>query len=889
MPLKPLDTYPAGGVDSRSNPVNMPPGRYLYVRDLWPQQDGSFRLRDGYSQYVAGLQANVPIYSITPVTGPGPNYKPLIVFWQNKTPYTLDPATLTITAPTVKGTAIASGARWSYFYTDGHLHAFNGTDAKWFDGVFWRDIGLPTLTAAQVAAISISLGKPGLTPPAVGGVNLAFASGGSWPATDTVGEYFYAAVLGLNGALSPWVQLGNGYRMLGSSGQQLNVTSLPTLTGGDILIFASTGDGDLNIQLLSVRGSGSSATALPGGACSQSGSTVTITSTGHGLTIGGSGYVVAGTFVLGIQSGNIPPTPITVPDANHLQISNWTGTNLNGAGATLYLVVSSITSSVSIADYQWTAPQPFSVAIPGSSSLPASTIGGTQPGYQYYASIYNSTTGHVGNRVAIGIRLAPQGPASPILHGLPTLSDSEWRLLIGRTSDGAQIPYAVIDSSGNWIITNSSSQATLALPFGLIDGNAELPSRNYPPPGTLDYNYQLSLLPGGAAQNPAVNATFSEAWVESDHCCGALAGLPTIYRSGSALDLREGKFVGLPEQSWDPADIETFPTAGAITGGQGYQGESWVFTHEDCAALMELAGETSWQGPWNVGLAGQFAWARGWQNMPFWVTGDKQLATVSGGGYLQMGGLMTTAAAGPIIVSDEYEAALLSQIGSAYLAQTEVVFIRKPLERVEVLRIHGRDSNGKPLTIIHDFNLRDQQSPYGQGYLEAFQGELGLAPAPTFAVIRDQNWQTQILAGAQDGKLYELYSGSSDNGTNFTGQALGLIYIGPERTAVKFLEWYGDQNAQFFIAKQLTTPFDPTQMQALCSSAPAEVQGDEDAQHWIVDIKDTPEMIHAYVLLQLTSHPADGSVGLNSPPHIPLESYGRVWMVTPLAGASRGK
>jgi hypothetical protein len=48
-------------------------------------------------------------------------------------------------------------------------------------------------------------------------------------------------------------------------------------------------------------------------------------------------------------------------------------------------------------------------------------------------------------------------------------------------------------------------------------------------------------------------------------------------------------------------------------------------------------------------------------------------------------------------------------------------------------------------------------------------------------------------------------------------------------------------------------------------------------------------MIHAYLLLQLTSHPADGSVGLNSPPHIPLETYGRVWLVSPLAGVSRGK
>lgn len=883
--LKPIDTYPAGGVDSRSNPVNMPQGRYLYVRDLWPQQDGSFRLRDGYSQYVAGLQSNVPIYSITPVVGPGPSYKPLIVFWQNKTAYTLDPSTLTITAPTIKGTAIASSARWSYFYTNGHLHAFNGTDAKWFDGVYWRDIGLPTLTAGQVAAISVIGGPQGLTPAEVSGISLAFASGGNWPGTDVTGEYLYAAILTQTGSglpiVSPWVQLGSGYRLLGTAGQQLNITGLPSFPTGTYLIFGITSDGGSTPLLCAAQGSGSSATALPGpGTTTWSAGVATVTSTGHGIA---TSAVIGGTYTNGIVSGSIGAVVATRVDANHFSFAS-TDSLLNGATTTVYLVL----TASPVSNYQWTVPQ-FSISLPGASNLPASTIGGVQPGYQFYASIYNVVTGHVGNRTAIGARLAPTGPVIPSLTGLPTLSDSEWRLLIGRTSDGAEVPYAVMDGSGNWVATNSSSQSSLVIAFGNIDGNSELPSRNYPPPGTLDYNYQLSLLPGGAAQNPPITGTFVEAWVESDHCCGALFGQPTIYRSGSALDMREGVFVGLAEQSWDPADIETFPTAAPITCGQGYQGESWVYTHEDCGALMELAGETSWQGPWNVGCAGQYAWVRGWQNMPFWVTGDKQLATVSSGGYLQMGGLMTTAASGPIIISDEYEAALLSLIGSQYLSQTEVLYIRKPLERVEALRIHARDVNGNPLTIIHDFNLRDERSPYGQAYLEAYQNILGQTPAPTFMVIRDQNWQLQVLAGAKDGNLYELYSGSSDNGSNFTGQALGLIYVGPERTAVKYLEWYGDQNTQFFITKDLTVSFDTSQMEPLCAEAPDPVQGDDKAQHWVATIKDNVETIHSYLVLQLTSHPADGSVGLNSPPHIPLESYGRVWLTTPIAGVSRGK
>jgi hypothetical protein len=896
--LKPIDTYPAGGVDSRSNPINMPPGRYLYVRDLWPQQDGSFRLRDGYSQYVAGLQASVPIYSITPVVGPGPTYKPLIVFWQNKTPYVLDPSTLTITAPTVKGTAIASGARWSYFYTNGHLHAFNGTDAKWFDGVYWRDIGLPTLTAAQLNAIRVATGFEAPTVAQANAVALAITSQSSSTWVSLPG-YLYLAFFDTAQNLlapSPAPLSGSAYPVSGSANETLAITSLPSST-------VATAVGLLSLQPSGYPGADFVLVrSLSSATLSGTGTTVTVTSTAHGLI---TGNVIALQIAAGnphVNWSSEGPFAVTLIDANHFSFQVPDATDYTGACAVnLLLTIPNGTTSYTFPapGFPTLCPQGLDQNNAGEILLPyansastaliaASTIGGTQPGYQFYASIYNLTTTHVGNRVAIGSRIANAAAAAFNLTGLPVFSDTEWGLLIGRTSDGAEIPYAVIDSNGNWI-SAANAQTTLTITQSMIDGNSELPSRNYPPPGTLDYNYQLSLLAGGAAQNPPVSGTFFAAWVESDHCCGAFSGQPTIYRSGSALDMREGVFVGLAEQCWDPADIETFPTGAPIMSGQGYQGESWVYTREDCGALMELAGETSWQGPWNVGCAGQYAWTKGWQNMPFWVTGDKQLATVSGGGYLQMGGLMTTAASGPILISDEYEAALLSQIGSAYLAEVEVIYIRKPAERIDVLRIHARDVNGNPLTIIHDFNLRDQQSPYGQGYLEAYQSVLSTAPAPTFALVRDQNWQLQVLAGASNGNLYELYDGSSDNGSNFTGQALALIYVGPERTAIKYLEWYGDQSAEFFVTRDLTTAFDPSKMQALCADTPAEVQGDENAAHWTVPIKDSPEMIHAYLLLQLTSHPADGSVGLNSPPHIPLETYGRVWLVSPLAGVSRGK
>lgn len=878
MPLKAAEQYPAGGVDSRSNPIAMPPDRCLEVHDFWPQQDGSYRLRDGYVLQVAGPQANVPIHSVISITGPAPTYTPIVVFWQNKTPYVLNQSTNTVSTPTIKGAAIGSNSRFTYFYTDGHLHAFNGTDAKWFDGTYWRDIGLPTLTAGQVAAISVAVdGSVGLTPAQAAAITLTFASGGSWPQNDVTGEYVYAAILTQTPSglpiLSPWVQLGGGYRQMGLANQQLQIGGTPSLPSGDYLVFGITSDGGDEPNVCAAQGSGSSPTPLPGpGSTTWSGGLATVDSVAHGIA---TSAVIAGTFTNGLISGSFGPVVATKVDSNHYSFSD-SRSILNGATVTAYLVV----TGTAINDYQWTVPS-FSFPLPGTSNLSASTIGGTQPGYQFYASIYNPTTGHVGNRAAIGARLAPQGPCSPILTGLPTLSDAEWVLLIGRTSDGAEIPYAVIDGNGNWITTTASS---LVLPYGNIDGNSELPSRNYPPPGTLDCNYQYSLLPGGAAQNPPITGTFVIAWVESDHMCGVLAGSPTIYRSGSALDMREGVFVGLPEQSWDPADIETFPTNNPVISGHGYQQESWCFTQEDCAILMELAGETSWQGPYNVGAAGQHAWARGWQNLPFWVTGDKQLATVSLGGYQQLAGLMNQASAGPLIISGEYEAALLSQIGDAYLSQTEVSYIRKPNELVEVLRIKCFDVNGNPFTIIHDFNLRDDRSPYGQAYEEIFLGPL--ASSFTQAAIRDQNQKSQILAGAANGNLYLLYSGGNDAGTEFTAQALRLVYLGPQRTAAKFLEWYGDRTAQFFLTRKLNIAFNVEQMDNLCQESPTEVQGDENNNHWSVDIPH-PEMVHVYILLQLKSHSADGTTALNSPPHMPVESYGRIWLVSPQLGASR--
>ncbi len=56
--------------------------------------------------------------------------------------------------------------------------------------------------------------------------------------------------------------------------------------------------------------------------------------------------------------------------------------------------------------------------------------------------------------------------------------------------------------------------------------------------------------------------------------------------------------------------------------------ESWVYTKNDTAQLSELSGEVAWNGPYNLGGAGPFAFAQGWKGLPFWLSHDKQLCTM---------------------------------------------------------------------------------------------------------------------------------------------------------------------------------------------------------------------------------------------------------------------
>lgn len=628
------------------------------------------------------------------------------------------------------------------------------------------------------------------------------------------------------------------------------------------------------------------------------------------------------------------PFAITVVDANNFTFNTPQASLYNGAAPiTIYRLIQ-VTTPNQIVDTDNTGwpktcengvdtNQNGNILLPGpldtvnsasgglSNLIPGSAIGGAQPGYLFFACIYDPLTGHVGNRIPLGVRLNNKTDTTAIISGLPDLSkpssaiqtsqdpaanstdpvqgkiptiplptwDPEWRILIGRTGDGGEVPYACIDSQGNWITTLNPSQTSVSVTTGGIDNNSELPYDNYPPP--------RSVPPGN---------TFANFWREGDRMCGSLKDSPFVYRSASEVDDTTGIFVGLPAQAWDPAKLETFPTAESVIGGFGYMQESWAFTRNDVAQLSEMSGEVGWNGPYNFGIVGPFAFDKGWQSLPYWVSHDRQLCTMLPDGN------------GPIAISTEYEKTLLARIGDeydasgnhlGYMEKTEVVYFRDPTKLIDCLRIKCVDNTGAPFTVIHDFNLRDDSSPYGQAYEEDYLGPLATDYEQTY--IRDSMARARMWAPANDGQIYQFYTGGLDNcdyydgtiGDAFTADAISLRYMGGERTVARTLEWYGDNFITWYIFENMLNVESDQNSWVNVTYDMRPFPGDAMAAHYIADIQ-RPEMIHCYLWAQLIAHPADAPVpltpmALNNPPHIPLEQYGRLYLAAPWLGTSRGR
>jgi hypothetical protein len=556
---------------------------------------------------------------------------------------------------------------------------------------------------------------------------------------------------------------------------------------------------------------------------------MTITATGHGFS---TGDVVE----IAVSGWEGVYTIASVPDANSFTYEDLVHRNVATGTGTAYklFAVDNATTTGSI-----TATSTGSLQANGSVGLAATSIGGSQPGYEIYVSLYNVTTRAVGNRRQIPGRYSnTETDTSAIFYvqGLtdPSSIDSEFTWLVGRTGDGAEVPYAIADSGVNWQHTDT---ANFVIREGAIDGNSELPVRNDPPSG-LDQVVTV----GG-------------------RIFGHQSNSPYIFYTP---DGGSTTFVGKAWQAWFADSFETFPTAKKVLCIAEYDQELVVWTDEHVAILSEVSGVLGWRGPWPLGIAGPRAFLNT-PHGPYWVTGDKRLATITGDG--------------PVIVSEEYEAAELAEIGSSYLSDTELAYSNVPGKRYDHLKIKCRDASGNPFEVRHDFKLRDGRSPYGQGYEAVYVG--ALASDYTLQNIRDDDGVLQCWAGGSDGQFYQLDDGGDDAGTDFTGDYIGLVNLGEEKKSLSWMTFFGDSRMTVCSSDDLNE----TAAGLLAKTEVAsKIPGGDNDFHFRVNFTRKGVDSPRYLRFRLTSHPSDEADSTNplaasSIPNLPVEDYGRIYSV----------
>ncbi len=304
----------------------------------------------------------------------------------------------------------------------------------------------------------------------------------------------------------------------------------------------------------------------------------------------------------------------------------------------------------------------------------------------------------------------------------------------------------------------------------------------------------------------------------------------------------------------------------------------FIATRTDCGFLVDNIGTLMWLGPYTKGGAGPRAWVKTDHGL-FWISWDLELCTIVDGK--------------PMAVSDEYNAAELSLFGDAFKSTIELQYFRsRTLDRDEIL-IFGQKADGTPHKTVIDFKLNDQRSPWGQARGEEHLGPLGTVY--TTALVIDANNVRQVWSGASTGNMYQLYSGGTDAGLEFTADVTFLSTTGLDRPQLSWLDVFGDGNFQLQYGRQLDSTVDTgkdTDLVPLTSveALPMQVPGRTDLVCWRIPPTDPELLGHVYLRILLTSHSVDGTLALSSPvPHAPLESYGRVYMVAPAIGDTRGR
>lgn len=848
MALSPLELFTFGGVDSRSNPLNFPTGRTLRCRNWVPKDSGILELRYGFTTVtMSGSTSASAYHSLIPYT----QYTdagvetPYLILGQGSQLRVMNIATGAVTSPIIRDAALAGTAGFNSYLANGKIFVGNGVDQKWFDGTTVRDNGLRTLTTTEIANIVIGYGVPEFSAAVNASITVTTGATGTFAATSGAGYLFYVSQFDpLTNELGPaTVNAGSG-RVTLTVNQKVTLAALPDNTAnGQYKLASRTGD-----SLAAAYFCTNTSTTIT--SCVRSGTTLTVTATAHGLSSNDI-VVLSGTtnfdsiYIVTVTNANIFTVVLCQPVGQ-----NTTGANTTGG--TCKRIVSAAPATLTV-DVTSSAQDTSIVVNDANRGLAKAVSGIVNSGYQFYASIYNPNGGgHVGNRVAIGGGRISHATLrfNARITGLPDLSgtDSEWSIMIGRTGDGAQLPYSCTDSNGNFFFAASGQTSITLTTQGALFGTSEMPTRN-------------GVIPAALNMFARVN----------DRIHAGQVGRPTVYRSASEADALNGDFVGRPEQSYAPTDIDTFPTAEGLRGMFAEDRGAFYGTKNDGAVFADLGQGFDWIGPWyGAGIAG----TRSWCDTPygkFWVTGHKQLATMNNGS--------------PVSISDEYQGALLARIGDAYLSQVEMAHLTDVAKGIDKISIKCLDSSGLPFEVFHDFRNKDSRSVYGQGYDAAYSAPL--ATNFILAKVRDANGAERLWAGASSGAIYQLEDGATDAGTEFTADALFPINAGANRPSIAAFRLYGDPGVTVSLANRLDASVSSTASVGFQDLIQEAVAGEDGNSYYGYKLT-TTKLSKGYLRIRLASHSVDGNLDLNDPPHCPLETYGRVYLGQGLVGSQQG-
>ena len=926
-----------GGVDARSNPLAMPQGRCVRVQNWCPQPGGYIKQRYGFSSatYFGTLtpsyQANSSYYFEVDeeATGSTPTVQGVIIGYQPGTGAVGDSGSVTqITlAATPTQTVITShsdGLPFSIYQQDNKIYIPCGDIEPGFTD---DDTGSPASAADGGGTDTWS--NP-----------LNIASTGSFasvPINFTIGPPFPTNALNAWGCpivipaaakiVGVQVDLDAYYTATGASGPALMGCSLKS---GPFVLIGS-GGGPFTLT--------TTATHLTFG-----GSTNLFSITPGFITPAMFNSMLFGVQLVATSLGYVGDT-VTV-FANSLTMTVYY--SQQGSADTWFTDGVTPRRSGIRAPYNIEAA---SVTAGPSTATQGDWVPTQFQGYQLYMAYYNPNTGHVGNRIkigspliipAVGLSLTAAGPAyagvtvysgtiigggsnalkgiqftvqgftnagnnggpfvcvgsstaslslqnpygvmetatasatnnsnsgqSVVVTGLPDLSsvNPEWVKIIGRTGDGGDIPYALMNTNtGDWVtIPNSETLATLTV--GDVDFTSELPYANGLPPLMHKVATALGRVYGIDDTNPTL-----------------------IDYSESASDIYGSEnFVGVPAQSWNPLNQIPNPTGEANKCIQSVDNEIWAFSRNFLNIITEIGLYSPDGNPSPYirktvpgGCPGQRAFCQR-NNSPYWLNSYKQL--------------MTRGEDVPVSVSQQYEAGLLAKLIDSYLDSVEVIYHCDPLRFIDRIYITGaaydpsRTSPQSPYyiaTFVHDFAMGG--IGYEYDYYALFPS-MYVRDATSSYSFRDINQKIHLLfldTSSSNAPIYQMEEGAlDDGGATISSDMISIVRLGAQEPKLAGLDISGDDTLVVTHSQNLLLDL-PGLNSLTPDSSTSLDEGDHQCGRFRVDIDEGAE--YMVIRLQLKSHPADApanGLDLNYPPHVPLELYGRVYVLRSEVGATR--